>query len=288
MKLKIFNIVVTFFVLFLLYKIYLLSFQDFEVKEYTEEIIENRSNDYIKRLITECSEIYNPEPLSRVAKTYIRLYAKDILQAAYKWNIPPESIAGIIAAESSLNFDGASRLENYYFKEVILNKTDEEIKRIIEEAETTILYNNREYYFNKIHTPGSWSIGICQFKIHVGEEIETQLAIIENRPKNHYRDIIEKLLEPSENINFAAFYLSMIRIKYLEELNVDLNDRPSIYVTLFNIGRIEERIMARKENINDPITSACDLCNNEFGVFSESNEQEILSLLKQGKADNKW
>ncbi len=214
--------------------------------------------------------------LASVSKTYINLYKNEIKKAAKKWDVPASAIAGIICAESSLNFDGAHRLEEYYFKNYILTKDDKQIKELIEEAQIAQLYNNRKSFFSKIHNPGNWSLGLCQMQICVGLFTDSLMASLEQRHPYAERELITRLLNPATNIDYCACYLSYITTLYLSELDMDLRQRPSLLVTIYNIGNINELIEKRKNTLTRSVYS---LVNNQFGRFIENNRKKIDSLI---------
>jgi hypothetical protein len=218
----------------------------------------------------------NYSELATVSKTYIRLYRNEIKKAAKYWNVPASSLAGIICAESSLNFDGAHRLEEYYFKKFILTKNNEKIKDLIEEAQTAQLYNNRKSFFSKIHNPGNWSLGLCQMQITVGLFTDSLMAMHEQRQPYTEKKVINRLLHPATNINYCACYLNHIIEKYRFELNVDLKQRPSLLVTIYNIGELEKLIDKRKNAHDLNIQS---FSNNHFGRFIEAKRHVIDSLI---------
>jgi len=214
--------------------------------------------------------------LATVSKTYISLYRNEIKEAAEFWDVPASALAGIICAESSLNFDGAHRLEEYYFKNFILTKDNGKIKDLIEEAQTAQLYNNRRSFFSKIHNPGNWSLGLCQMQISVGLFTDSLMAKHEQRKPYTEKEVINRLLNPATNINYCACYLSHISEQYRLDLNLDLKQRPSLLVTIYNIGEIDKLIEKRKHAQDLSIYS---LSNNHFGRFIEAKRHTIDSLI---------
>lgn len=282
---KYYNIFITLIAIFFIFKIAEIKYnfhffsKNIIVEEYAYSFENYVEENYASETFNKIEYKNFPE-LSTATETYLKLYKIEINQSSEKWGIPPLAIAGIISAESTLNFNGAHRLEEYYFKNFILNKTEDEVDKMIAEANVANLYNERLNFFSKIHRPATWSIGLCQMHLDIATEIEPLKAQIENREPKTNRELIGALLDPRSNIDYCAFYMLTIRNKYKNELKVDLFERPSLLVTIYNIGRIDELIKRRK-GIGE--TKIENLNNNWFGAFSFAKREKINAILKVDK-----
>lgn len=273
---KYYNIIITIIVIFFVYKI--IQFYDFNISDIQRNLEEyyNYEEVYLEEKIAK-QKFSNLPPISITSETYLKLYKNEILNVSKKWGVPISAIAGIIASESTLNFDGAHRLENYYFKNFILNKTEQEITEMITEANVANLYNSKQAFFKKIHKPATWSIGLCQMHLDIAIEIEPIKAKKERRAIKTNKELIGELLNPRSNIDYCAFYMRSIRDKYYKELDVDLYKRPSLLVTIYNIGKVDKLIKQRKSIRNLDVSM---LENNWFGAFTELHEYKLDSIIQ--------
>lgn len=218
--------------------------------------------------------------ISSVSGVYLKLYKKEIIESSIRWNVPAVAIAGIICVESTLNYDGAQRLEDYYFKKIILKKSKEEIAKLIEEARVASVFQKRESFFVKINNPIRWSLGLCQISLPVALKADSSMAIQQNRSKLSEKDLIDAVLNPKTNIDYCGFYLGQIMYEYKNRLGIDLSKRPSLLVTIYNLGNIDKLINQRKSDYKVNINT---LNNNRFGQFVEKYESKIYSLLLSDK-----
>ena len=88
------------------------------------------------------------------------------------------------------------------------------------------------------------------------------------RVSGKYEDAIKARLEnPEQNIEYVAAYLAMHKDNWMEKAEVDLTEKPDVWMTLYNIGLNEE-----KKYHNNPQS-------NDFGKYGRANMAHIEKLL---------
>lgn len=171
------------------------------------------------------------QPLREVAKTL---------------SVDPTAVAGAILAENSLNV-----------------QVDQDTHDFLEIIKTNPLAND----LSKLLRGKSFSLGLGQIKPESASEAETVLAKSEDRKERTGEEIKRALLNPIENLKFAAAIVRKCQDEY-KKAGFDVSSDPQILATLYNLGDCQKRATeaAKSRRLPKP---------NYFGIFVANYKDEI-------------
>lgn len=160
--------------------------------------------------------------------------SKTVMENAKKFGVDPVVLAGVVAAENTMNVG---------IKDGVINSL---IKLGISSDGYVPGYGNT-------------TVGFGQINPNIAAEAESEAIKIDNRPKRTSAQIAKLVQTPEGSIYYAALLLKIAQDKY-KEAGVDISERPEILSTLYNIGKVDDRVKRMKETGSQPKS-------NYFGYF---------------------
>ncbi len=217
-------------------------------------------------------------PLNNDAFNKVSENKEQIKYIANSFGITPIAISGIIITEASLNTGPVNYFEEYYVKTFLLSKSNDYLETLADATSKDLAdkklsgESEQEFQF-RIKRGLMWSIGLCQISILKARELEPILAKLESRKERTMKEIISSLLVPNENLKYCALELSNIRNQYKTNVGIDISDKPDILATLYNNGKVMERITEYNQG-KDKVPTP-----NDFGQFILSHLKELEQSL---------
>lgn len=152
-----------------------------------------------------------------------------IIRIADQYGVDPVTLVAAPLAENTLNVKKLSR---------ILEKQIETPDGLDDEGRPT-------NYAVKLVVDRPLSIGPGQIYVYAAKRVEALAARIENRPMRKGGEIKDMLLTPEGALRYAAAILRDAQDTYAAG-GVDISHRPEILATLYNIGKVKERLANAK------------------------------------------
>ncbi len=182
-----------------------------------------------------------------------------IIRIAEQYNIDPVTLVAAPLAENTLNVKKLSRvIENQFDK---ADQYDDD---------------GRPMVFNvAIHEP--LSVGPGQIYVSVAKRVEKLAASIEGRPMRKGGEIKNELFKPEGALRYAAAILRDAQDTYAAG-GIDISRRPEILATLYNIGKVSERLRNLQYRIKDTKGKA-ETLPNYFGYWVGLNYEHIRTEL---------
>lgn len=177
----------------------------------------------------------------------LKILNKPLREISQTLSVDPAAVAGAILAENSLNV-----------------QVDPDTHAFLETIKANPLAND----ISKLLRGKSFSLGLGQIKPESATEAEAVLAKVENRKERPADEIKKALLNPIENLKFAAAIIRKCQDEY-KKAGFDVGSDQQILATLYNLGDCQKRAneAAKSHRLPKP---------NYFGVFVANYKDEII------------
>jgi Protein of unknown function (DUF1402) len=204
-------------------------------------------------------------------------YRAVILDTAAAFQVDPLIIAGVIFAEQTMNRNPANFFEDYFVRSYLLTSSEDDLLRQLSQTREELQRGNTEEYGNKgvafrSDHPLTWSLGLGQVSVLTALELEDELHLYEHRERRGIKGVLEALLEPRENLRYCAFELRRNRVVYSEATGYDIDGRPDIQASLYNIGHVRA-VAGRTVKEQRPPRP------NAFGEFVQTHIEDVRAAL---------
>jgi hypothetical protein len=217
-------------------------------------------------------------PLTREESTRdIVRYRAAILDTAAEFQVNPIVIAGVIYTEQTRNRNPANYFEDYYIRNYLLTLSEDNLRQQLEQTKEELRQpsaDEREGWNVSFrgHHPLTWSIGLGRMSVLTALELEDELHLYEHRERRGVRGVLEALLDPRENLRYCAFELQRNRAIYSEITGYDINGRPDLEASLYNLGHVRAVAERTVREMRHPLP-------NSFGEYVQSHIEEIRVAL---------
>jgi len=178
-----------------------------------------------------------------VAKT-LKTLKPVVEKAARLYGVDPRVISGSVLAEHSMNVGVTDKAQNFL-------------------AKTGIFPTGKAFGL-------SWSYGIGQIHTDTAKGVEKLAARIEKRPERTEEQIGKAIGTLDTAIFYVAAILRDAQDKY-EKAGYSIKNKPEILATLYNLGKVDERVVKTKKDGRMPRP-------NYFGFFVEMHMKEIEAI----------
>lgn len=180
-----------------------------------------------------------------------------IVQIANQYHIDPVTLVLTPIAENTMNVNIVDKIEDELEEQ---GKLDDDGRIIASDLETTAM----AALYNK-----PLSIGPGQIYVYAAKNVEPLAASIEQRPMRVKKDIKRQLMTREGALRYAAAIIRNAQDIYAAG-GYDISRRPEILATLYNIGRVKERLSNARGRQPLP---------NYFGFFVGQNYWSVRQAL---------
>ena len=208
-------------------------------------------DNYCMSIYDENSDVYKVAPS---IKKLLSFLSDDIKKTAQEYQVDPRAIAGVIAAEHTLNVS-----------------IEDDIQNFLANYGVTSVFGKK------------FSYGLGQIFPRVAIEVEPLVAKVEKRKPYTRKQVVQALTKPKESLKYMAAIIKNIQNQYSKS-GFDISNNIGVLTTLYNIGDIDKRLKKTPKNKK--------LLPNYFGVFILTNLTDIEDCigwsLKQGNYSPKF